>query len=163
MIFLVSPNQQPSPNSRSFMECMLARYNGKAQNRPLHVCAVHVTYNYCLLCNVGYCTFWPDLIQTKEIFQCWWLVGPYWYINLCYSRVYAPMSMKWLFLCCSHQDPEQLFQACEQGDLEVVDRFLAANIDVDITDTVSLEFVLLCVELGVVIDTNIFTIKVSMS
>ena len=44
-----------------------------------------------------------------------------------------------------------------------MDRFLAANIDVDITDTVSLEFVLLCVELGVVIDTNIFTIKVSMS
>ena len=40
-------------------------------------------------------------------------------------------------LCCSHQDPEQLFQACEQGNLEVVHRFLAAGIDVDIKDTVS--------------------------
>ena len=40
-------------------------------------------------------------------------------------------------LSCFHQDPEQLFQACEQGDLEVVHRFLAAGIDVDIKDTVS--------------------------
>ena len=66
-------------------------------------------------------------------------------------------------LCCSHQDPEQLFQACEQGDLEVVHRFLAANIDVDIRDTVSLELVLRCIESGVVIDINIFITRVTVS
>ena len=48
-------------------------------------------------------------------------------------------------LCCSHQDPEQLFQACEQGDLEVVHRFLTTGTDVDIRDTVRLELILLCV------------------
>ena len=44
--------------------------------------------------------------------------------------------------CSSHQDPEQLFQACEQGNLEVVHRFLAAEIGVDIRDAVRLELVI---------------------
>ena len=64
------------------------------------------------------------------------------------NRVYTESSFHYeviVSLCCSHQDPEQLFQACEQGDLEVVHRFLTAGIDVDIRDTVRLELVLLCV------------------
>ena len=40
------------------------------------------------------------------------------------------------FLCCSHQDPQELLQACEEGDLEAVLRLLATDIDVDIKDTV---------------------------
>ena len=44
-------------------------------------------------------------------------------------------------LCCFHQDPEQLFQACKQGDLKVVHRFLAAGVDVEIKDAVRLKFV----------------------
>ena len=47
-----------------------------------------------------------------------------------------------VIVCSSHKDPEQLFQACEQGDLEVVHRFLAAGIGVDIRDAVRLELVI---------------------
>jgi len=46
-----------------------------------------------------------------------------------------------VFLCCSHQGPQELLQACKQGDLEVVLRSLAADVDGDIKDTVRLVFV----------------------
>lgn len=59
-----------------------------------------------------------------------------------------------VFLFCSHQDPEQLFQACKLGDLEVVHRFLAAGVDVDIRDAVRLELAFLCVMSGVIVDTS---------
>ena len=52
-------------------------------------------------------------------------------------HVWISMSCMIVSLCCFHQDPEQLFQACEQGDLEVVHKFLAAGIDVDIKDAVN--------------------------
>ena len=42
---------------------------------------------------------------------------------------------------CSHQDPQELLQACKQGDLEVVLQSLAADIDVDTKDAVRLLFV----------------------
>ena len=42
---------------------------------------------------------------------------------------------------CSHQDPQELLQACKQGDLEVVLQSLAADVDVDIKDAVRLLFV----------------------
>ena len=44
-------------------------------------------------------------------------------------------------MCCSHQDPHELFQACKQGDLEVVLQSLAADVDIDIRDTVRILFV----------------------
>lgn len=46
-----------------------------------------------------------------------------------------------VFLCCSHQGPQELLQACKQGNMEVVLRSLAADVDVDIKDTVRLVFV----------------------
>ena len=46
-----------------------------------------------------------------------------------------------VFLCSSHQDPQELLQACKQGDLEVVLQSLAADVDVDIKDTVRILFV----------------------
>ena len=47
-----------------------------------------------------------------------------------------------VFLCCSHQDPQELLQACKQGDLEAALRSLAADVDVDIKlDSVRLVFV----------------------
>ena len=42
---------------------------------------------------------------------------------------------------CSHQDPQELLQACKQGDLELVLQSLAADIDVDTKDAVRLLFV----------------------
>ena len=41
-------------------------------------------------------------------------------------------------LVCFYQDPQQLFQACKQGDLEMALKVLAADIDVDIKDIVRL-------------------------
>ena len=46
-----------------------------------------------------------------------------------------------VFLCCSHQDPQELLQACKQGDLEVVLHSLAADVDVNTKDTVRILFV----------------------
>ena len=46
-----------------------------------------------------------------------------------------------IFLCCFHQDPRELLQACKQGDLEAALRLLATDIDVDIKDTVRLMFI----------------------
>jgi len=40
-----------------------------------------------------------------------------------------------------YQDPQQLFQACKQGDLEMSLKLLGADIDVDIKDIVRLECV----------------------
>ena len=56
---------------------------------------------------------------------------------MAYNSTNLPLLDFVVSLCCFHQDPEQLFQACEEGNLEVVHRFLAAGIDVDIKDTVS--------------------------
>lgn len=39
---------------------------------------------------------------------------------------------------CFYQDPQQLFQACKQGDLEMSLKLLAADIDVDTKDIVRL-------------------------
>lgn len=44
-------------------------------------------------------------------------------------------------MCCSHQDPQELLQACKQGDLEVVLHSLAADVDVNTKDTVRILFV----------------------
>ena len=44
-------------------------------------------------------------------------------------------------MCCSDQDPQELLQACKQGDLEVVLQSLAADVDVDTRDTVRILFV----------------------
>ena len=49
--------------------------------------------------------------------------------------------LKVIVFLCSHQGPQELLQACKQGDLEVVLRSLAADVDVDIKDTVRLVFV----------------------
>ena len=44
-------------------------------------------------------------------------------------------------MCSSHQDPQELLQACKQGNLEVVLQSLAADVDVDTKDTVRILFV----------------------
>ena len=41
-------------------------------------------------------------------------------------------------MVCFYQDPQQLFQACKQGDLEMSLKLLGADIDVDIKDIVRL-------------------------
>lgn len=48
---------------------------------------------------------------------------------------------------CFYQDPQQLFQACKQGDLEMSLKLLAADIDVDTKDIVRL----VCMCTGVVL------------
>ena len=42
---------------------------------------------------------------------------------------------------CFYQDPQQLFQACKEGDVEMSLKLLAADIDVDTKDIVRLVFV----------------------
>ena len=63
---------------------------------------------------------------------------PYLFFNFINIQLSFSMSYIIVFLCCSHQDPQQLLQACDQGDLEAALRLLATDIDVDIKDTVRL-------------------------